>query len=454
MGIESYDRNTNDVLIGGWPGVPQDNGIGYSKKLFAPRFGFAYQAFSNTVIRGGYGITYHSHPWGAQALRGYYPLTIVGTYSGPPYQPITLDPNYVKAGMPNAPLGGKVGILSICCPDRSKGRQQLPLSAVMGYPEANKELKRGYIQSWNLIIEHKLPYELVTSIGYVGSHSVNGLGFININAGQLPGLGYDGMPLYAKFGRTADTNLWNGQYGSSYNSMQVTLNRRFVGGLFLKGAYTWSHAIGEVEYSDWTGAEGGIWGALSQRSRNRAATAFNRPHMLQLAFVYELPFGAGKSFATSGAAKAILGGWQTNGIFSAIQGGQYRLSASGSSLDIGEGNIQTPDQVKPDVAVLGGLGDTPWFDTTAFRRVTAVRFGNVGRNTMRGPTRVNLDFSLFRKFKITEKVGMEFRAESFNFTNTPHFGNPNGNVNSSNFGKILGDAGDPRTFRFGLRVAF
>jgi hypothetical protein len=65
-----------------------------------------------------------------------------------------------------------------------------------------------------------------------------------------------------------------------------------------------------------------------------------------------------------------------------------------------------------------------------------------------------MDFSLFRSFKFTEKLNMEFRAEMFNFTNTPHFGNPNGNANSSNFGKILSDANDPRSFRFGLRFAF
>ena len=454
MGIESYDRTTNDVLVGGWPGVPQDNGVGFSKKLFAPRFGFAYQPASNTVIRGGYGITYHSHPWGAQALRGYYPLTIVGSYSGiNSYQSITTDPNYVKAGIPNAPLGGTVGILPICCPDPSKGRQQLPLAAIMGYPEANKELKRGYIQSWNLIVERKLPGELVTSVGYVGSHSVNGFGFININASQLPGSGDEGQPLYTKFGRTADTNVWNGRYGSNYHSLQATLNRRFTGGLFLKGSYTYSHAIGEVEYSDWTGAEGGIWSALSQLSRNRASTAFNIPNMFQFAYVYELPMGPGKKWAQSGAAKALLGGWQINGIVSAYQGRMFTMSASGSSLNM-PGSIQTPDQIKPEIAILGGLGDTPYFDTSAFARVTQVRPGNVGRNTMRGPAVVNTDFSLFRKFKITEKVGMEFRVETFNLTNTPHFGNPNGNRNSSNFGKILSDSNDPRSFRFGLRIAF
>jgi len=452
MGIESYDQTTNDVLVGGWPGVPRDNNVGFSKKLFAPRFGFAYQAFSNTVIRGGYGITYHSHPWGAQALRGFYPLTIVGTYSGIPYQSISTDPNYVAAGIPNAPLGPDVGILPICCPDPSQGRQQLPLSAVMGYPEANKMMKRGYIQSWNLIVEHKLPGELVASVGYVGTHSVNGFGFLQINASQTPGSGDDGRPLYAKFGRTADTLLWDGRFGSNYNSLQATLNRRFTSGLFLKGAYTYSHAITEVEYSDWTG-ESGLFQAMAYRSRNRSSAAFNIPHMLQLAYVYELPMGAGKKWAQNGTANAILGGWQINGIFSAYQGRQFTMSASGSSLNM-PGNIQTPDQIKPEIAILGGLGDSPYFDTSAFARVTEVRFGNVGRNTMRGPATVNMDFSLFRSFKFTEKLNMEFRAEMFNFTNTPHFGNPNGNRNSSNFGKILSDANDPRSFRLGLRFAF
>jgi len=178
------------------------------------------------------------------------------------------------------------------------------------------------------------------------------------------------------------------------------------------------------------------------------------PHMLQLAYVYELPFGAGKKLAANGAGKTILGGWQINGIFIAYQGRQYTLSASGSSLNM-PGNAQTPDQITPEVATPGNVGDVgTYFDTSAFARVSAVRFGNVGRNTMRGPSRVNMDFSLFRTFKLTEKLGMQFRAEGFNISNTPHFGNPNGNRNSSNFGKALSDANDPRSFRFGLRFNF
>ena len=101
MGIESYDPNTNEALIGGRGDIPRDNGVGWSKKLFAPRLGFAYQLGNNTVIRSGYGITYHSHPWGAQALRGWYPLTVISEFSGVNgYQPITPSPSYVAAGVP------------------------------------------------------------------------------------------------------------------------------------------------------------------------------------------------------------------------------------------------------------------------------------------------------------------------------------------------------------------
>ena len=157
------------------------------------------------MIRSGYGITYHSHPWGAQALRGWYPLTLVAVFSGiNGFQPVTTDRAYVAAGVPNAPLGPTVGIPSICCPDISKGRVPLPSVAETGYPVANQELHRGYIQSWNLIFERKLPAQLVASVGYVGSASVSGFAFLDINASQIPGSGDEGRPLFAEFGRTTD----------------------------------------------------------------------------------------------------------------------------------------------------------------------------------------------------------------------------------------------------------
>ena len=103
--------------------------------------------------------------------------------------------------------------------------------------------------------------------------------------------------------------------------------------------------------------------------------------------------------------------------------------------------------------------DGTWFDTTAFARPTGVRFGTVGRNTMHGPGVINTDLSLYRMFKITEKVNLQFRAEAFNLSNTPHFANPNASANSLNFGRITAtqsaDAmGRSPEFRFGLRLGF
>jgi hypothetical protein len=456
LGIESYDPSTNEALIGGRGDVPQDNGVGYSKTLFAPRLGLAYRIGEKAVVRTGYGITYHSHPWGAQALRGWYPLTLVAAFSGiNGYQPVTTDRAYVAAGVPNAPLGPNVGIPSICCPDISTGRVPLPSVAETGYPRANTELHRGYIQSWNLIGERTLPGEITASLGYVGTRSVRGFAFLDINASQIPGSGDEGRPLFAEFGRTTPTREWDGRTHSIYHALQATVNRRFRDGLLIKGAYTWSKAIDEAPYSDWTEFR---YNAASVFYRNRALADHDIPHNLQLAAVYELPFGKEKKWATEGLSSVIFGGWQVNGVFAAYAGRPFNLTASGSSLNM-PGNQQTPDQIKDDVEIFGNVGgDGTYFDTTAFARVTEVRFGNVGRNSMRGPGVVNLDLGLFRSFKIRTSE-LQFRLEAFNATNTPHFANPNGNVNSANFGRILAtqsaDAmGRSRQFRVGVRMQF
>jgi len=463
LGIESYDPTTNVALIGGRGGVPRDNGITFSKKLFAPRVGFAYQVTPNMVIRSGYGITYHPHPFGAQALRGWFPLTVVGSFSGiNGFAPVTTDPTYVADGVPNAPLGPTVGIPNILNFNINEtGGVPLPNAAEDGYIQANTELHRGYIQSWNFIIESKLPGEMVLSTGYVGTRSVRDFSFLNINAGQIPGAGLDGQQLYVNFGRTASTRVYDGMLGSSYNSLQVSLNRRFTGGLLLKGAYTYSHAIDMADYSDWTET---MWPSGLGWGRNRASASYDIPHNFELAYVYELPFGNGKTWAQSGGpAAAILGGWQINGMFSAFMGGRNTLTASDSSLNM-PGNQQTPDQIGK-LAYTNCMGPDPgctYFDTSAFVRVNDVRFGTVGRNTLRNPGVVNMDMSLYRTFKIKERFDLQFRAEAFNVSNTPHFVGPDLSVNSSSFGQITSTddggttfaGGRSREFRFGLRLGF
>ena len=265
--------------------------------------------------------------------------------------------------------------------------------------------------------------------------------------------------------------MWDGIGSGNYHALQVAINRQFSKGLLMKGAYTWSKAINLADDDGWAGLGGG-WNWQPVMSRNRAVAGYNRAHMFSMGFVYEMPFGSGKNWATTGPASKLLGGWQTNGTFAAYTGIPFTVSASGTELNA-PGNAQTADLVTSGkVKILGEIGaNKSWFDPLAFRQPTGVRFGSTGRNTMFGPGLWNLNMSLFRTFNVTEKVKAEFKAEGFNITNTPKFSNPGAGVASmvlnadgsirtlNNFSSIVSTlpnlaAPSERQFRFGLRLSF
>jgi hypothetical protein len=224
----------------------------------------------------------------------------------------------------------------------------------------------------------------------------------------------------------------------------VAFNRKTAAGLMLKGAYTYSKAINFTDEDGWTGTIMWNWEPVFYRNRARAG------HDI----VYELPAGKGRKYANSGAARWLLGDWQVNGVFAAYQGRPFSVTAAAGALNA-PGNSQTADQVKPVVEKLGGIGPgQPFFDTSAFLAPTGVRFGSSGRNLLRGPGAVNLDLGLFRKFAISERFGLEFRAEAANLSNTPHFMNPNANISAANFLVITSAVADQRQVRLGLRLSW
>jgi len=430
-GIEQWDENTNMVLLGGRGNNPKDLGIGTSKKMFAPRLGIAYRVNEKTVVRTGYGITYNPMPF-ARPLRGFYPSTVAQEFNAPnAYQPF----QSLSQGIP-----------LFSGPDLSQPAVPLPPTAQMR-TIAGDSVERGYVQSWNFFVERNLPANLITSVGYVGTATVRSFADWDANA-AAPGAGAAGRPFAARFGRTASTLYWQGFANTNYHSLQVAINRQFSQGLMLKGAYTWSKAMNMTDDDGWAGM---TFNYLPHLSRNRALAGFDTPHMFQMAFVYELPTGKGKAFAQEGVASKILGGWQLNGNVSLIAGRPFTVVADGGSLNA-PGNTQTADQVKTDVAKIGSLDE--FFDKTAFAGVTQTRFGTSGRNILRGPGVANLSLSLFRDFPIGERFKLQFRAESFNFTNTPHFNNPNNNFNNAAFMRITSAVDDQRTFRFGLRATW
>ncbi|HTM51089.1 MAG TPA: hypothetical protein VL285_20475, partial [Bryobacteraceae bacterium] len=274
--------------------------------------------------------------------------------------------------------------------------------------------------------------------------------------------GAAGRELNRRFGRTADTRAVTPFRTANYNAFQAHAERRFANGFQFTAAYTFSKAIAYNDNSDaaldfnWPGAF----------DRNRALTGYDRPHNFQTSAIVELPFGKNRKLAHDGWKARILGGWQLNAIFSSYSGTPFSVTSSNASLNA-PGNNQTADQVLQEVRILGGVGrGSSYFDPNAFVPVTAVRYGNTGRNILRGPGLVNLDAGLFRTFSLTERVKLQFRAEAFNFTNTPHFNNPGASVSGATrnpdgsirslggFSEITSALADERQFRLSMRVTF
>ncbi|HWR49538.1 MAG TPA: TonB-dependent receptor [Bryobacteraceae bacterium] len=437
-GIEYWDPETNIMTRGGIGENPENVGIEVSHKLFAPRFGLTHRLGSKTVIRTGYGITYNPMPM-SRPLRGSYPMTIDANF--PAVNSFTWY-STLENGIPLF-TGENPSASSFALPGKYTVR-------TVWNPDGSRKLNRGYIQSWNFIAERELPGSMIGTVGYVGTKTIRG--FVDWNADHsAPGTGLAGSQMYQKFGRTAATYLFNGWTSAEYHSMQATLNRNFKNGLMIKSSYTWSKALNmQDDDGGWVGV---MWNWAPVMDRNWARAGYDIPHNLHLGFVYELPFGKGKSWAQEGWASYLFGNWQANGVFYAYQGRPFTVTAPGTSLN-SRGNSQTADQVKPVVDKLGGVGaDEYFFDPTAFAAVKDVRFGTSGRNILRAPGVVGLDSGLFRSFPISERKKLEFRTEAFNLTNTPRFGGPTTDVTNVNFMRILGASGE-RQVRFGLRLEF
>jgi len=438
-GIERLDPETNLVYLGGRGNVPRDNGFTVGKKMFAPRLGIAYRLDDQTVIRTGYGINFSPLPW-SRPLRGFYPIVVNFAFVAPNDN---LSVRSLAEGIP--PVVG---------PDLSSGVVNLPAVADMRTPPLG-EIQRGYIQSWNFVIERRLPGQIIGSIGYVGTKTTNQSADRDINSGQIIGAGNAGRPYSARFGRNIGTLLWDGYLNSNYHSMQMQV-RRQARNLMLTGSYTWSKAINMADDEGWVGLS---WNWAPAFRRNRAPAGYDRTHNFQIGYVYELPFGKGQRWANSGLASQVIGGWQISGVTAAFTGTPFTPVSPGGTLNL-PGNTQTADQVNLNVTRTEGIGpNATFYDTSAFSRVIlapgeAGRFGTMGRNSMRNPGVFRTDLTLSKQFSITERVTVSVRGEAYNFTNSRlSTGFASTDVTNPNFLRVL-SAFDERQFRLGLRFGF
>ena len=242
-----------------------------------------------------------------------------------------------------------------------------------------------------------------------------------------------------------------------YHALQVKMDRRFTAGLAITTAFTYGKGMGYQ-----TGDDGGPFGfyLAGQGHRNWGRNDYDRTYTFVQSYIYELPFGKGKHFlnSTPGAVNSIIGGWKLQGVLTVMTGTPFNVTYSTTYLNESGSSQNTPVQVNPSVSILHGIntlsnGGSAWFDPTAFApppcqsaTPTAAcpngqQLGNVGRNALTGPGFFNLNLTLAKDTKLTERVGMQIRLETFNTTNTAQFGNPNGScctANNANFGFVTG----------------
>jgi len=471
--FEVYDTATNQEYLGGLGNnsTHLNNtalGVTSSKTLFVPRLGLAYQLNDKTVIRTAFGMTNDTLPL-ERPLRGFYPYTIGSDQYVAGNSNVTRFLPYANFNSGTNAVNGYPslanGVPLIASPTGFSSGIITPPGDVTIGTLAPGHFKRGYVEFWNFTVERKLPGNIMLNVGYVGNHLVHEFNGVNANAAAL-GSGAAGQPLYSAFGRTGGTYLFQGYLDSHYNSLQVSLNRHVTHGLFLQGAYTYSKVIGYMDDEGW---ENGLAFNCTPNSLmpngcqalNRHTLSFDHTHVLKMAFVYNLPFGAGEKFASSSkAANAVLGGWEINGIVTGLTGSPLFPSQTSSYLNT-PGTSQVPN-FAGNLSMIGGTGrGQQWFNTTAFTPDTSVSIGNGGRGLswLRGPGLMQMDLSLFRTFSLTERFKLRMELQALNFSNTPHWSNPNtgcsivNGVCGGSFGQITGAYGQ-RIVQVGATLNF
>ena len=509
-----------DLFLVGTGTNKSSNNLPLPKKNFAPRIGFAYSVDSKTVLRGGYGIFYipnfvsfgvnpyadvlnsATSPFFASNNQGLTPASTLNASN------CTLSAS--GAGNFSCSATGPFGPALVIPPGRSPqpnvsvyGLQQSPLSAA-GYTVQQS----GYNQQWNLDLQRQLPGGFFADVAYAGAHGVH-LPQFNTNIDQIPDAFISqaqqqytaGQPVtiaqkvatypfsMALPGSLGPGSLIQGQLdrpypewsglnlqgygccGSSYNSLQATLTKRFPGGGTMLAAYTWSKLLSNTDtLTSWLegGTSGGV-GSIQDWNNLRndwSISSQNVSHRFVISYVLDLPFGHGKKFLSgvTGFADKLVSGWGIDGVTTLQSGFPLKISeANGtplSSLGLGIGTLR-PNVIAGCQENLSG-NDTQrlsqWFNTACFTAPPAYGFGSEprvdGRIHMDGPA--NFDFAAFKRttFGPAERMGIEFRAEFFDLFNHPQFGPPNESAGGSTFGVVNSTVNTPRLVQFGLKFAF
>jgi hypothetical protein len=450
--FSNYDPNNNTLIVTGTGGNPTNLGMVTRYKNWAPRLGIAYRLDDKTVIRSGFGISYT--PFSDNTYAYNYPVRANNFYTnvGDGYAATLLPSGQAATFQSGFPLPVPISIPSNGIINAGANSTLLSQSEFI----INQNFKNPSVITWNVAIQRSLPMKVTLDVAYVGLKGVDTVYNYNMNNPNTLGGGTASEPLDQLFGKTASaTEYWAGA-SSSYNALQVKVDRHSAT-FNVTTSFSYQRAMDFQQDDD--GAP--LWTYIGF-NRNYARADFDRHFAYVQSYVYSLPYGPGRS-QLHGPVNYLVGGWQISGILTLESGTPIEdIAASGSSLNT-PGEQQTANQVGPVSYPKGINVGNPWFSTTSFTQPTGVAFGNTGRNLFSGPGLFILNASLFKNVRIRERYNIEVRGEAFNITNTPEFSNPQNSITSSTYGYVTGTLGSGtgvngtgggRALQLGVKVTF
>ncbi len=491
-----------ELPISGQVGIPLRGGFRFAdentrspydlyKRQFGPRFGFAYQLFSRTVVRGGYGLF-----WIPAAL-----TEVTGDNRAPAWAINTLAVASLDGGLtPYNTLDNPYPSGILDPPGSSAG-----LNTLVGQNGAanQRDFRSGYMQQWNFDIQHELGREMILETLYAGSF---GTGLPAQWASQMNQLSdqYLAMgpalqelvpnPFYGvvNVGPLAQSTVQRGQLlrpfpqfqtlyvegmplgHSSYHSFQLQFKKRF-GSSLVGVAYTLSKSIGNTESrSDWleVGGQRTSMGFLNNNNRrlDRSLAVGDVPQRLVVSYTVDVPFGRSRRLLNNlGPADRLVSGWQITGVYTAQSGTPVAVGTftnlTGAFNDVTDVYGSYSSNSRPNnngqSALLTGAAQSrlnEWFNTGVFSQPAPYTFGNTSRTLpdVRWHGTNNLDFGMFKnnRFGHDGRFNLQFRAEFFNLTNRVRFGVAGMFADDPTFGVISSQGNAPRQVQLALKLLF
>lgn len=447
--------------------------------LWSPRVGVAWRLTNKTVVRAGYGIFW----LGNDIAFNFAPNNDASNAYNTPFLGTT-DGSLT----PKDTLGNPFPTGLIPPPGHSPNIQQLFLGQGINAPVYDEA--HAYAQQWDFDLQRELPGGIALSVAYAGSKGTH-LPGPNQQLDQLPAsflslgsklqeqvpnpffgsvqLGTLAQPTVAYGQLLRPYPQYNGysmvsppNRNSMYHSAQLKLEKRFNRGGTVLGAYTWSKLISDTDtLTGWLEAGGGAGGVQDNYNirAERSLALYDTPHRAVISYIYDLPLGKGQPIGgdVNGFASRIISGWGVNGVTTFQSGNPLPISVAVNTTN-SFGGGQRPNRNGASASRDGSAQSrlTQWFNTSAFSLPASFTFGNSSRTLpdVRSHGISNYDFSVFKNTTVTERVGVQFRAEIFNLFNRVRFGYPGTSMGTAQFGVISSQYNDPRLVQFALRLLF